>query len=53
MIHEISVRGEEEREGVERLVLSPEKSSISFGLTCSVFTMSFFFRECDYQGLTS
>lgn len=50
MIHVISVRGEEEREGVERLVLSPEKSSISFGLTCRMLT--YFSGESDYQGLT-
>lgn len=40
MIHVISARGEEEGGGVERLVLSPEKSSISFDLTCGVkFTL--------------
>lgn len=41
----LSVRGEEEREEVERLVLSPEKSSINFGLTCHIFTMSIFLRK--------
>lgn len=36
MIHVLSVRGEVEWGGRERLHLSPEKSSINLGLTCGV-----------------